>query len=113
MIFRAGDLEYFYENGHFSVRSAGEFAIRRKVFMTDSTSVWIDDDDTFVNVKDGRAIRYPKDGPLPFAGQKLYAVSSSEKNGVLWFLAHEGNLKTQSLQLTSQTRLCSYSEGQA
>ena len=111
MIFRAGDREHFYENGRFAVRSAGELVIPAKVFTTDYTGAWIDDGDTFVNVKDGRATRYPKDGPLPFAGQKLLALSSSERNGVLWFLAPEGNFTSQSFQITSQTRLSSFSEG--
>ncbi len=112
MIFRAGNREYFYENGRFAVRSAGgELVVPAKVFTTDYTSAWIDDGDAFVNVKDGRAIRYPKDGPLPFAGQKLFAVSSSEKNGILWFVAPEGNFKSQSFQITSQTRLSSFSQG--
>ncbi len=111
MIFRAGDREYFYENGRFAIRSAGELVVPAKVFTTDYTGAWIDDVDAFVNVKDGRAVRYPKDGPLPFAGQKLSAVSSSERNGVLWFLAPEGNFTSQSFQKTSQTRLSSFSEG--
>jgi len=111
MIFRAGDREYFYENGRFAVRSAGDLVIPAKVFTTDYTSAWIDDGDTFINVKDGKAIRYPKDSPLPFTGQTLFAVSSSERNGVLWFLAPEGNFISQSFQITSRTRLFSFSEG--
>ncbi|HEX8568075.1 MAG TPA: two-component regulator propeller domain-containing protein [Pyrinomonadaceae bacterium] len=91
MRFRAGALEYVYENEHFVARPASdEREFPSRVFTADSQTVWIDDREAIYQVVGNKLTRYPKSAPLPIAPKQVSPLSSAERNGTLWLSLGSG-----------------------
>lgn len=91
MRFRAGALEYVYENGGFVARPASdERDFPSRVFTADNQTAWIDDREAIYRIAGSKLTRYPKSAPLPVTPTQVSPTSSAERNGTLWLSVGSG-----------------------